>query len=70
MTEPPSKVLIRLALTPRQQRQIREATGREVHTLDLRLVPLASQAASVTDTEQRSGSPEPGNRVEPRRSEP
>jgi hypothetical protein len=45
MTHEPSKVQIQLALTPRQKRQIRAATGREVSTLELRLVPLPAPAA-------------------------
>jgi hypothetical protein len=67
MTEERRKVLIQLALTPRQQRQIREATGREIHTLELRLVPLPEPAAPPADQKQRSGSPEPHDRIDPRR---
>jgi hypothetical protein len=68
MPEPPSKVLIQLALTARQQRQIRSATGREIRMLELRLVPLPPPAARLPDPEQPTGSPEPLDRIEPGRN--
>jgi hypothetical protein len=52
MTETPSKVLIQL--TPRQQRQIREATGREGHTLELRLVPLPTAPTTPPRKKERA----------------
>jgi hypothetical protein len=66
MTETPRKIQIQLALTPRQQRLIREATGREVNTLELRLAPLPEAAAPREHTEERAGSPEPYD-MNPRR---
>jgi hypothetical protein len=36
----------------RQQRQIRAATGRDVSTLELRLVPLPEPAVLPTDDKQ------------------
>jgi hypothetical protein len=38
--EKPRKAEIRLELTERQKEQVREATGREVTSLELRLQPL------------------------------
>jgi hypothetical protein len=55
MTERPRKVHIELALTPRQKRQIREATGREVNTLELRLAPLPRPAGPPAREEEESG---------------
>jgi hypothetical protein len=56
MIEEPRKVLIRLNLTPRQQRQIREASGREINTLALRLVPLPRPAETVDGEQSTRGS--------------
>lgn len=64
MAEKPPRLQIRLALTERQKRQIREATGREVNTLELRLEPLSppTEAADVPGAPSRSSvSREHGN---------
>jgi hypothetical protein len=54
MTDEPSKVHIQLALTPRQKRQIRAATGREINTLELRLAPLPEPTTTPAREEEQT----------------
>jgi hypothetical protein len=65
MSETPQKLHIQLALTPRQKRQIREATGRDINTLELRLAPFPEPIAPA-DREHESGALEE-TRATPRR---
>jgi hypothetical protein len=67
MSKTPCKVHIQIALTPRQQRQIREATGREISTLELRLVSLPEPAAPLERAQQLLGSAESRDTIDPRR---
>jgi hypothetical protein len=53
MIEEPEKTRIRLDLTERQKAQIRQATGREVNTLELRLQGLPEQGEYRTGEEER-----------------
>jgi hypothetical protein len=67
MTQELPKTTICLALTGCQKRQIREATGREVNTLELRLAPLSPPAGPAEHAERPSGSAEPCDPINPRR---
>jgi hypothetical protein len=67
MTETPPRATIRLALTECQKKQIREATGREVNALELRLTSLPEPATPADQTEHRPGSPEPHDPIHPGR---
>ena len=52
MTAEPGKTHIHLELTPCQKQQIREATGREINTLELRLASLPEPAGPSDQEEQ------------------
>ena len=52
MSEKPQRVTIQLRLTECQQAQIRQATGREVTSLELRLRPLPELAETAGDEER------------------
>jgi hypothetical protein len=54
MTEKREKARVRLELTECQKEQIREATGRQVNSLELMLegLPEAARKSSAADSEQ------------------
>ena len=55
MTGKPRKTTIRLKLTECQQAQIRQATGREVSTIELWLHGLPEPTEVPTDVDARTG---------------
>jgi hypothetical protein len=54
MMEKPRKVGIRLELTERQKEQVREATGREVTLIELRLQPLQGSLQCPAGEKERT----------------
>jgi hypothetical protein len=53
MPEKPRKAKIQLCLTEGQKEQVREATGRDVDMLELRVEPLPEPAEGTAPEEER-----------------